>query len=105
MMQTARPRHGDDPRSFRHVCLRLATCRSLLHQSEMRSAVVVITDVLGHEQLAMAFTEYDYVIEQIATAGTNKAFGNAILPGALDARPLRFNPEGSDRVNNAVTKV
>jgi len=71
----------------------------------MRPVVLVIADVLSHKSLAMAFIEHNHMVEQITAARADEAFGHAILPRALDAGSFGLNPEGSDRLNDAVTKV
>jgi N-acyl-D-aspartate/D-glutamate deacylase len=54
----------------------------------MRSVVVVVADVLGHQALKMAFVEDDDVIEQVSAAVADEAFGNAVLPRAAEAGPF-----------------
>jgi len=54
----------------------------------MRSVVVVVADVLGHQALKMAFVEDDDMIEQVASAVADEAFGNAVLPRAAEAGPF-----------------
>ena len=63
MMQAAEPRHGNDLRAHALCWPRSATCRSLLVQPEMRTIIVVIANVLGHEPFQMAFIEHDHMVE------------------------------------------
>lgn len=40
----------------------------------------------------MSFIEHDYMVEQIATAGTPKTFGHAVLQGLLKDVRTDFMP-------------
>ena len=57
MMQAAESRHRDDFGSDRRAFCPLSACRSLLLQPEMRSVIVVVTNVFGHEPFQMALIQ------------------------------------------------
>jgi len=96
MMQAAKPRHREDSATGFGTLFCFTTVRSSLLQREVRSVIVIIADVVGHESLQMPFVEHDHMVEQIATAIPNPAFGNAILPRTAKRRSLRLNTEVLD---------
>ncbi len=53
---------------------------------------MIIGDVIANESAQMGFIQRDDVIENLATATSDPAFGYSILPGRLDPRPLYFQP-------------
>ena len=63
MMEAAEPRHGYDLRAHGWIHRSFPDSRSLFPQSEMRSVVLVIANVFGHELFQVAFIEHDYMIE------------------------------------------
>jgi hypothetical protein len=65
--------------------------RRSLPQSEMRSILVVVTDILREQPLQVPFVHGNHVIQQISTTALYPALSNAILPGAL-----KGSPQGSD---------
>jgi len=62
----------------------------------MRSIVVAIVDVLGHEAFQMAFIEHNHVVKQIAAAGADKALCDTVLPRALKTGSLGCGPQKSN---------
>ena len=63
MMQTAEPRRRDSSPARIRVLRRLAICRRSLLQPEVRSVVVVVTDVLAHQAFQVALVENDDMVE------------------------------------------
>ena len=96
MMQAIKPRYRYDSATGIGTLLCLTTVRSSLLQREVRPVIVVVADVLAHQSLQMPFVEHDHMVEQIATAIPNPAFGNAILPRTAKRRSLRLNTEVLD---------
>jgi hypothetical protein len=92
-MQTAEPRYGNDLRIRCRSRCYVPSCRSLFAQAEMCPVIVVIADVFGHEPFQVAFIQDDYVVEQVAAAVADEAFGDAVLPGTLEGSANRFNAE------------
>lgn len=97
MMQSAEPWHRNNLAGRARLFNRLPVRRSLLVQPKMSPVIVVIANILGHEPFEMALVERDHVVEQIATAGTNETFGNAVLPRTLDRGADSFHAKGSYR--------
>jgi len=93
-MQAAEPGHGDDLGCHRGVPFGLSMSRGLFAQPKMRPVVLIIADAVGHEPLQMAFIAHDHMIEQVAAAASHEAFGNAILPRALEGRANGFDSDG-----------
>ena len=99
MMQAAQPRHGYNLATCFGILHCLTTGRSFLGQCKMRPVVVIVANVLVHQPLQMAFVENDYVVEQIAAAVADPAFGNAVLPGTAEAGPLGLDTKALHRVD------
>ena len=70
MMQATKPWHGDDLAACIMIDLGFTPRRRSLCQSEMRSVLVVIADVLRHQAFQMLFVEHNDVVEQIAAVIT-----------------------------------
>ena len=66
MMEAAEPRKREHRATYFRVLRDLTASRSLLIQSEMRSVLVIVADVLVHQALEMRLVEHDHMIEQIA---------------------------------------
>jgi len=45
------------------------------------TVLVVVADVGSHEADEVALAEYHHMLEKLATAATDPAFGDGILPG------------------------
>ena len=56
----------------------------------MNPVVVVIVHVIANQTLQMSFVQCDNVVEDLPTAASDPAFRNPVLPGRLNARPLRL---------------
>ena len=105
MVQTAEPRHGNDLRTCCRSHCYVPFCRSFLIQPEMGSFVVVIADVLGHEALQVTLVQDDYMVEQVAAAIADEAFGDAVLPGTLKAGSFGFDAETLDGVDDFLAEI
>lgn len=53
-------------------------------ESEMRSVVVVIADVLIHQSVEMSLVEHDDMIKQVSSAISNPTFCDAVLLWATE---------------------
>jgi hypothetical protein len=71
----------------------------------MRSVVVVVADVLGHQASQMTLIENDDMIEQIPAAVANPALCNAILPRTSEARSFRFDAQRLDCTDHLLIEV
>ena len=68
MVQTAEPRHRNHPATLARNSSGLASCRCLLLQAEMRSVIMVVADILGHQPFEMSLVEHDDMVEQVPPA-------------------------------------
>ena len=105
MMQPAEPRQGNDLCIHDGVLFGFSSSRSLFHQAEMRSVVMIVADVLAHQAFQMALVKDDDMIKQVATAGTNETFRHAILPWVLETYSLWHDAEALDCLNNLFVEV
>src|ERR1039458_8591472 len=96
MVQTAKPRHRNNLRCAAGLDGQ-AICRCLLCQSKVRSVVMVVTDVIGHQAFEMPFIECDDMIEEVSAAVADEAFRDSVLPPAAEAGAFRFDAEALDR--------
>ena len=94
MMQTTESWYRNDFADRIFLFGGFATCWSLLLQAKMRSVIVVVANIIGHQSLEMMFIEDNYTVEQVAATRAHEAFGNAILPRTLDRGTDGFHPEG-----------
>ncbi len=74
--------------------------RCLLVQPEVGPVVMVVGDVIREEALEMALVQRDDLIEQLATAATDPALRDSILPRALDRGLHATNCHGSNGSRN-----
>ena len=67
MMQSAKPWHRYELAI--HVCIRRChpARRRRLVQREMRSVVMIVTDVLGHKPFQVSLVEHDHVVQKVST--------------------------------------
>ena len=96
MVQAAEPWERENLATRGRILRHRAACGSLLVQAQMSPVIVVVADVLVYQALQVAFIENDHMIEQIAAAASDESFGNAVLPGALQAGALGLNAEVQD---------
>jgi hypothetical protein len=69
------------------------TGRRSLRQRELRSIVMVVTDILFHQPLQMTLIEDDDMIERIPAAVANPTLRDIILPWASEIGSLGLNAE------------
>ncbi len=60
------------------------------YQVNPESGLVVIVYVIADQPLQMSFVQCDHVVQDLPTATPDPAFRNPVLPGRLNARPLRL---------------
>jgi hypothetical protein len=78
----------------------------IVSHAEIRTAmVVVIANVLDHQPFQMTLVQHDHVVQQIAAAEADEPFGDAILPGTLNAGSLGFNAKTLDSVDDFATEI
>ena len=105
MMQAPEPGHRYDPETCIGICRGDSTLGRLLLQCEVCPVVVVITDVLTHQAFQMGLVEHDHMIEQISSTVANPAFGDAVLPGTLEAGPFGRNAKALHRADDFLIEV
>jgi hypothetical protein len=71
----------------------------------MRPVLVVVADVLGHQPLQMTYVQNDDVIQQISSAISHPAFGDAVLPRASEVGLLGSDAEALYRADNLLVEV
>jgi hypothetical protein len=86
MVQPAESLLSKDPtRSYRtNPAVR---CRLL--KSEMRSVLMMVTNILGKQSLQMAFIQRNNVVQQVSSAASHPALRDAILPGKIGRKFAR----------------
>ena len=56
----------------------------------MNSVAMVVAHVVPHQPEQMSFVQRDDMIHDLSATTSHSAFRDSILPGRLNARPLRF---------------
>ena len=90
VMETAKPRDGDDLRNHRCILCSLSSSRGSFVQPKVRPVIVEVANIFVHEALQVAFIQHDHVVEQIAAAGAYPSFGHTVLPWASEAGALKL---------------
>ena len=72
--------------------------------SVMTSIFIVIRDVFFKQFAKMVFVEYDYMVQQLASAAADPALCHAILPRAPIECPYGANAKGFDRANDLLAE-
>jgi len=91
VMETAKPRDGDDLRNHRCILCSLSSSRGSFVQPKVRPVIVEVANIFVHEALQVAFIQHDHVVEQIAAAGANPTFGHTVLPRTAEAGSFRLD--------------
>ncbi len=76
----------------------------VLRETQVRSIIVVIEHVLGHQPFEMPFIQDDYVVKQVSSATSNPALSDTVLPRTAKGKagwlasdvPYRRNHIGSE---------
>src|ERR1700690_3603480 len=91
MMQATESGHRYNAATCTRALLCFATRRRFLHQPEMRPVVVIVTDILVHQTLQMAFIHNNHMVEQITSAVADPALCDTVLPRTSEAGSIRLN--------------
>jgi hypothetical protein len=67
---------------------------------EMRSVVVVVTDILVKQAFQVPFIQNDYRVKQILSAIANPTLCDTVLPRTSEAAPLGQNAEALHGVDD-----
>ena len=104
MVQAAESRQGLNLAPFPRVNCCWPTCWRVLRETQVRSILVVVTDVFRHESLQMPFVQDDYVVKRVSSATSNPALSDTVLPRTVKSKagwlaadvPYRRNHIGSE---------
>jgi hypothetical protein len=105
MMQPAELWHEYNPAANFGIRPCFTACRRSLRQREMRSVVVVVTDILIHQPSQMSFIQQNDMIEQVPAAAADPAFRDTILPRASEAGSLRLDTKAFHGGNHLFVKI
>ena len=105
MMQTAQPWHRNNSTTSSGLACGFPTYRRSFRQCQMRSVVVIVTDVLIHKAFQVALIQHDHMVKQISPAVTHESLGDAVLPWALETGPFGLDAEGLKGGNNFFAKA
>ena len=93
MVQTAEPGHRYNLAASYQIRSRITVGRRSFGKREMRSVVVVVTNILVHQPPKMPFIQHNDMIEQVPAATANPAFCDTILPETSEAHPFGSDTE------------
>src|ERR1035438_5952687 len=105
MMQTAKPWHRYDLAICAGVLLWLTSFRRSLRQPEMRSILVVVTNVFVHQTFQVAFIDNDHMVEQVSAGAADPTLGDTVLPWTSEAGSLGLNVEALHCFDYFATEV
>jgi hypothetical protein len=91
MMKTADPSLSVNGARSVQASLDRPTCRRGLSQSDVRSVLVIIRQILTPKPSQMVFVQRDDVINQLAASTADPSFGDSVLPRAPHTRSDRFD--------------
>ena len=78
-----------------------SSVRRVFTQGIVNAVLLMIGDVIANESAQMGFIQRNDVIEKLATAASDPAFGSSILPGRLDPSSLYFQPGRFQEIGNS----
>ena len=90
MVQTTEARHRDHAGMRCWPLLDGPFFRSVFFQRVMHAVLMVVAYVFAQEPEQMSFVHYDDMVQDLPATTPHPSFRGSILPGRLDARPLRF---------------
>jgi hypothetical protein len=96
VVQSTKSRHGNDLSADVAVGGRHSITWRTLSQPKVRTILVVVADVFGHQPFQMAFIQDDDMVEQVPATVADEAFGDTVLPRAAKAGSLRLDTEALD---------
>ena len=86
MVQPAESGQGLNLALTRRADFRRPTCWRVLRESKMRPVLVIVEQVGGHQPFEMALIQDNHVVQQVASATSNPALRNTVLPRAAKGR-------------------
>ena len=81
-----------------------SSIRRVLVEGIVNSFLMMIGDVIANDSAQMGFIQRNDVIENLATAASDPAFGSSILPGRLDPSSFYFQPRRFQEIRNPSIK-
>jgi len=90
MMQTTKAGQGSHVCSCGRLRLDWPFVRGVLFERVVNTVLMVVAHVITHEPEQMSFVQRDDMVQDLTATTSNPSFRGSILPGRLDARPLRF---------------
>ena len=92
MVQPAQPGMGNQGRFRGRLLLDWPSIRRIFCQRIVDAVLMAVAGVLTHEPAEVLLVQRDDVVEDLSTATSHKALGDAVLPRCLDTGPLGFQP-------------
>src|SRR5271163_4516885 len=80
MVQPAESRQGLNMAFTRRADFCRPTCWRVLRESKMSPVLVIVEQVGRHQPFEMALFQDDHVVKQVASATSNPALSNTVLP-------------------------
>src|ERR1700738_5054376 len=86
MVQPAQSRQGLKHALTRRAASRGPTCWRVLRESKMSPVLVIVEQVGRHQPFEMALIQDNHVVKQVASATSNPALSNTVLPRTAKGR-------------------
>ena len=100
MMQAAQAWAGDDRRLRTRPLLDRPAQRRVFGERVVDAVALKVVDVFSQQPSQVLFVEWDHMVEQLSPTASHPPFGDAVLPGRSDARPLRLEPRILEEVDD-----
>src|SRR5713226_6617898 len=90
MVEAAKAPHEDHGCGRARLRLDCPFIRCVLFERVVNTVLMVVAHVIPYEPEQMSFVQRDDMVQDLSPATSNPSLRRSILPGRLDARPLRF---------------
>ena len=105
MMESAHSRLRINPAHCGWTVFNGSMGRSRLRESEVRSVLLIISQILTPKPSEMAFVERDDVVKHLAASTADPSFGDSVLPGAPHTRSHRFHAARLQKPNDLIAEL
>ena len=90
MVQATEARQGSHFCGRRRLRFDYPLVRGVLFERVVNAVLMVIAHVITHQAEQMSFVQRDDMVQDLSPTTANPSFGGSVLPGRLNAAPLRF---------------
>src|ERR1035438_9274547 len=100
MVQSAESGEGANLASHRRTYRGWPTCGRILRESEVRSIVMVVANILRHQPFEVLLIQDDHVVQQVSSATPHPTLSDTVLPRTAKGGADRLASQISHRRNH-----